>query len=624
MKIVIVEPKSSHIHVYSAVPIPRLGSVLLGTILRNLGHEVEVFIEDMAPVDFKKVLQADLVGISLLTSTAPRSYRMANIVRAAGIPVVLGGTHCTFMPDEGLDYADYVVRGEGEETIVELLEAMKNKSGFENILGLSWKRGEEKVHNADRPFLADLDVTPIPDFTLVRGNKYRPVTTIMTGRGCPFECTFCTVPQFNGRGFRTHSVERVLEDIRVQISTRNVRYVFFADDIFNLKKKRMFEILEGMIRQKTTMRWGAQVRHEISRDEEALKLMKRAGCERVYVGFESINPRTLEVFKKHETREDVVSAVQNFHNAGLSIHGMFVVGSDEDTAETIVETRRFCQEHDIDTVQFMILTPMPGTIDLTNYEKAGREILTKDWSIYDGHHVVHIPSKMTPYDLQIGAVKAMQEFYSLSGAIDRFIRGDWFNGVLRFVGHRLTRKWFKDEDNLAYLETLKEELYEKVAELGIEKPVRPKKSVVIAASEGMNSISSCLEVFFRELGVKVIHSKDNLLAAVGEGGKTIASGSIDLSKRVYEFLESLKGKTDLVVMSGGDAEDENNVKDKVLGARKLAQSINKTIKQLPQIIHLPADVKNIHMPATLTAIGLVYTDDLDRIRRACFKALATI
>src|SRR5512143_780867 len=137
-KVVFVQPSSSHLHVYSRLTIPRLGSVLLGTIMRDRGWDVKVYVEEIAPVDMGAVLSADIVGISTITSTAPPSYRLAATVRAAGIPVVLGGTHVSFLPDEVLDHAEFVVRGEGEVAFPELVEALERGRGFEGIQGLSY------------------------------------------------------------------------------------------------------------------------------------------------------------------------------------------------------------------------------------------------------------------------------------------------------------------------------------------------------------------------------------------------------------------------------------------------------------------------------------------------------
>src|SRR5574341_68847 len=411
-KAVIVEPSSTHLHVYSRLTIPRLGSVLLGTIMRNRGWDVKVFIEDIAPVDMGAVLAADIVGISGITSTAPPCYRLAARVRAAGIPVVLGGTHVSFLPDEGLDHADYVIRGEGEFAFPELVAALERRSGFDRILGLSYWRDGQKVHNPERPKLADLDVTPIPDFALVQGYGKRSIASVATSRGCPVPCTFCSVPGMYGSAFRTHSIGRVLAELKTHAGTP---YIFFADDIFTANRKRTKDLLGRMIAEGVTPQWGAQVRTETVDDDELLRLMRRSHCFNVFVGFESINPKTLKLFQKKQDLAKITRAIAKFHAQGIKIHGMFVVGSDEDDVETIYQTAQFARDNHIESVQLMILTPIPGSPDWTTlYSQGKKAILTTNWELYDGHHCVHQPRKISPYELQMAAMRATEQFYSRS------------------------------------------------------------------------------------------------------------------------------------------------------------------------------------------------------------------
>jgi radical SAM superfamily enzyme YgiQ (UPF0313 family) len=232
-KIVFVEPKSTHLHIYSRVCIPRIGSVLLGTIMRAKGYDVRVYIEDIQPPDMQEVLSADLVAISAITSTAPQSYRLADQVRAAGGIAVLGGTHVSFLPEEGLEHADFVVRGEGEFAFQELVDAIQAGHGLEQIKNLSHIVDGKVVNHPERPKIPNLDVNPIPDYKLIEGWKPGGVISVATSRGCPFSCTFCSVPGMYGHAFRTHSVERVLQELE---SHRGNAYTFFADDIFTANK----------------------------------------------------------------------------------------------------------------------------------------------------------------------------------------------------------------------------------------------------------------------------------------------------------------------------------------------------------------------------------------------------
>jgi len=151
-KLVFVEPKSTHLHIYSRVCIPRLGSVLLGTIMRAKGYDVRVFIEDIQAIDMNEVLSADLVAVSAITSTAPQSYKLADVARRAGAIVVMGGTHTSFMPEEGLQHADFIVRGEGEFAFQELVDAIQRGDGFDKIQNLTYRTDDGRlVNNAERP-----------------------------------------------------------------------------------------------------------------------------------------------------------------------------------------------------------------------------------------------------------------------------------------------------------------------------------------------------------------------------------------------------------------------------------------------------------------------------------------
>src|SRR5262245_49346611 len=255
--------------------------------MRSKGYDVRVYIEDIQDIDMKEVLSADLVGISAITSTAPQAYRLADKVREAGGIAVLGGTHTSFLPEEGLQHGDFVVRGEGEFAFQELVDAIQAGTSFEGIQNLSYLVDGRVVNNPERPKIPNLDVNPIPDYTLIEGWKQGGVISVATSRGCPFSCTFCSVPGMYGHAFRTHSIDRVLQELTLH---KGNLYTFFADDIFTANKKRVKELLRGMIDRNLTPEWGAQVRTETVDDPELLQMMRDANCFNVYVGFESINP----------------------------------------------------------------------------------------------------------------------------------------------------------------------------------------------------------------------------------------------------------------------------------------------------------------------------------------------
>jgi len=499
-KLVFVEPKSTHLHVYSKVCIPRLGSVLLGTIMRAKGYDVRVYIEDIHDLDMAEVLSADLVAISAITSTAPQSYRLADKVRETGAIAVMGGTHTSFLPEEGMQHADFIVRGEGEFAFQELVDAIQRGEGFDRIQNLTYRTSDGALaNNAERPKIPNLDVNPIPDYHLIEGWKPGGVISVATSRGCPFSCTFCSVPGMYGHAFRTHSIERVLQELQ---SHKGNMYTFFADDIFTANKKRCKELLRGMITRDLTPQWGAQVRTETVDDPELLQMMRDSNCFNVYVGFESINPRTLKLFQKKQDLAKIERSIERFHAHKIRIHGMFVVGSDEDDLETLDATATFARKHDIDSIQFMILTPIPGSPDWdTLYAKGDKYVINKNWSFYDGHHCVHQPRRMSPYELQTGAIKAMEKFYSWGGIFQKLAKRDVYYATIRYWGKKMLREWWKDDENKEYVEWLRGQLYGESAGAGDLGLVR---TVGVPALLLQEKIGQLLQRFLGELGVTVV------------------------------------------------------------------------------------------------------------------------
>lgn len=432
-----IEAMSPGAHIYSRTPLPRLGTILLATILQKKGYSSKAFIEDIAEPDWEELKTADIIGISSITSTAPRAFHLAKRYRSMGIPVVMGGPHPTFLPEESLRYADYVVRGEGEETLVELLEHLESGIPLDDIKGLSFRKGDAFVHNPDRPLVRDLDSAPIPDFTLVHNWGKRTYIPIATSRGCPFGCRFCSVIQMFGRAYRFKSMDRVMEEIREAASRK--AHVFFVDDNFAANRERTKALLRRIIAEGIIMEWSAQVRTDVAKDDELLSLMAQAGCFMVFVGFESINPRTLALYNKRQNLDDITECIRKLRKASIRIHGMFVFGGDTDDIETIRSTQKFARRLRIDSIQFMMLTPLPGTPVFRELMEQGRLIHT-DWAKYDAHHAVFEPKLMTAFELHTETLKAMAGFYSCGAILKNFLKGDLFYATVGIYGKRSLAK----------------------------------------------------------------------------------------------------------------------------------------------------------------------------------------
>lgn len=485
-----------------------MGTILLSTILKEKGYTSKVFIEDISEPDWEELKKADLIGISSITSTAPRAFQLARKFRALGIPIVMGGPHSTFLPEESLEYADYVVRGEGEETIVELIEHLESGKPLDTVRGLSFRKGDVVVHTPDRPLVQDLNSAPIPDFGVVHAWGKRPRIPIATSRGCPFGCRFCSVIQMFGRKYRFKSIDRVMEEIR-EVATKDT-HIFFVDDNFAADKRRTKSLLRRIIAEGMTIEWSAQVRTDIAKDDELLELMARAGCFMVYVGFESINPRTLSLYNKHQNLDDIVQCINKLHSASIHIHGMFVFGGDTDDIETIRSTEKFARRLNINSIQFMMLTPLPGTPVFDDLTEQGRIIHT-DWAKYDAHHAVFEPKLMTAFELHTETLKAMARFYSCGAILKSLLRFDLFCTALGIYGKRsLGRLKTPSKEYLRELKNMVSAKFdEKTGQLR-EYFLTKRKAVTIVLNritdEGIES--EFFRTFFEKIGKTLVISSD--------------------------------------------------------------------------------------------------------------------
>ncbi|HHN46253.1 MAG TPA: radical SAM protein, partial [Planctomycetes bacterium] len=333
--------------------------------------------------------------------------------------------------------------GEGERSIIPLADALAGKIPLSDVPGIAFMDGGKMVKTPPVQPVMDLDELPSIDFSLLEGGLQRgffsTVVPVMTSRGCPFNCSFCAVTKMFGHRYRFRSPAKVIEDL-MRVPSDSPQHVFFYDDHFTVHKERTAEIMERMRSEGFRFTWSAQVRTELGRDAKLLKLMKKAGLETVYVGLESINPETLKAYNKQQTVEQMQDSLKAFHRAGVRVHGMFVFGSDEDTVETIRQTVRFARRTRLESLQFMVLTPLPGSDFYQRVEAEGR-LATKYWALFDGHHVTYEPRRMTPYELQTETFKAMRDFYSLWDCSKSLLKMKFVDAAIRFYARDLVKTW---------------------------------------------------------------------------------------------------------------------------------------------------------------------------------------
>ena len=440
-KILFIEPKAPGLHIFSGVRIPRLGAIILATIARQCGWESEVIFEEAYQLHRRNLPEADLVGISTITSTASRAYQLADAYRNQNIPVIMGGAHVTFMAEEALNHCDFVIRGEGEHAFREFLKAFSGDRDYEAVPNLSYTSNGKACHNPVAVSPETLDDIPTPDFSTIK--KYfiprsLRVIPVETSRGCPFKCSFCSVSRIFGRKVRFRQIDDVIKNLEDQVP-RGCG-VFFVDDNFTAHPAHTKLLMRAMIEKKLKIAWSAQVRVESAMDQELLNLMYKAGCRSVYIGIETINDETLARVEKKQTVEQVSEGIKNFRKSGIKVHGMFILGFDEDDRKTAKETVKYAKNIGLNSVQFLILTPLPGTPVYLSLVR-NKRILTGDWHYYDAHHVVFRPKLVQPFDLQKMQIWSHKKFYSLGQQLKHLTSLDFTKLLIAIYASKMNIKW---------------------------------------------------------------------------------------------------------------------------------------------------------------------------------------
>ncbi|WP_236909378.1 B12-binding domain-containing radical SAM protein [Clostridium sp. Cult3] len=397
------------------------GPLILGSILKREGHEVEVYEELYKDLEPENIDDADVICIYTMTSNAPRAYELANIFkREYKKRVIIGGMHASALPEEALRYADQVVVGEAETVIVDLIEG--------NI--------KEKIVYA--PPVEDLDSIPFPDYSVLKTPCQ--VANLMTSRGCPFSCIFCTTSRMF-YPYRYRSPDNVIEELEMY-KEMGFEYVNFEDDNFTANRERAKKILTKMIQNdlvfNETFFFG---RTDLAKDEELLALLRDAHLNRVLIGIESLNQESLDYIDKKQKKEDIEYCGEMLEKYKIRLIASIVLGLDYDTKEDIRKAVKFSKKINAYQLQPAILTPYPGTPLYEQFEKEDR-LLIKDWQYYDMMNVVFEPKNMSPWELEFEFFKAVNEFYNFSGAMKIFkIFG--FEAGMRRLGLWIASKFGK-------------------------------------------------------------------------------------------------------------------------------------------------------------------------------------
>jgi radical SAM superfamily enzyme YgiQ (UPF0313 family) len=474
MFIVGIEPKAPGMHIFSQSQMPRLGLPLLLTMARQLGHQTIIYCEDIAPINWEDIRRADMILISSLTSTAPRAYFLIKKIKDEvnrKATILMGGPHVTFLPEEALkNGADYVFRHEADESFVSFLEWWKSGRDARRLLdihGLSFMMAGE-YHHTPNPRRVNLDLLPTPDLDLIHGYDKPGAIPLITSRGCPHDCDFCSEIAMFGRAYRFRSEQKVLEDIKYYNSRYGKIGIFIADDNLGANKARLERLCNRIIENRLVRSFSGQIRLDLARQPEMLALLSRAGFERAYIGYESTNPETLEAAGKKLSADDMADYTKIIHHYGIEIHAMWVLGFDTDSLDTVKQNIRASINWQLETSQFLILVPIPGSALYERFKKENR-IFNNDWSKYDGHHVTFYPAKMNPRQLQIAVMmEAMPKLYNYWQTMKIFTYDNWRTALSSFT----FRNWHPIRRTKNSLLTLVVRIWGRRVSVKMRKPIQ--------------------------------------------------------------------------------------------------------------------------------------------------------
>jgi len=398
-------------------------TTLAALIPSDLPVDVQLIDEGVADVPLN--LEADLVGLTVITGTAVRAYLLADHFRSRGIAVVLGGPHVTLIPEDAQPHADAIVVGYAEDTWPELLR--------------DFASGEIKPRYNQSPGL-EIGGRPFPRRDLLPSSHFLTNNVFEATRGCVHSCDFCVVPTAWGRKPFHKPVGEVIADIR----QHGARKLIFID--LNLVAHRGYalELFAALIPLK--LQWYGLATVLLADDPELLGLCGRSGCRGLLMGLESISPTNLrQNHKGFNSPEHYGRVVQRLHEHGIALQGCFVFGLDDDEPDIFLKTAEFAVQAHIDLPRFAVVTPFPNTALYKRLEAEGR-ILTKNWELYDAQHVVFRPKKMSIQELQQGVEAAWKHAYSFRSIARRIWHSPapWTvklgtNLGYRFYAHNLSR-----------------------------------------------------------------------------------------------------------------------------------------------------------------------------------------
>jgi anaerobic magnesium-protoporphyrin IX monomethyl ester cyclase len=429
VKVLLVKPPSMSDHIQ-----PPVGLAYLAGAIQ---HEHSAAILDMLKThmtdeEFRHYVrsgQFEVVGFQCYTQELQSVATLAALVKSVSkdIITIAGGPHPTLLPGETMTYCssvmDYLLRGEGDVTFPLFLECLKNnRENVEKVSGLVWKQKDRVIENAPHEFVKDLNALPLPAWELIQPQTYPPaqhgaffkqfpIAPIITTRGCPFACKFCSAPILSGRHVRFHDPDKIINEIRLLHSQYGIREIHIIDDNFTINRSHANAVLTKIIEAKLdiSIAFPNGIRVETV-DGELLDLMKRSGAYLISLGIESGSDRILQLMNKKLKVAATEEKVTMIHNAGLDVAGFFVIGFPGDTKEDIEKTIKFSLKLPLIRANYFDFLPLPGTPIYYELQEKG-ELAKIDWKQFHFMTAPYAPQGMTRKELRTYQREAFLRFY---------------------------------------------------------------------------------------------------------------------------------------------------------------------------------------------------------------------
>lgn len=421
MRVLLINPPSTGVYSVFGVNLPPMGLLYLAACLEREGHEVRVKDLQVEPAGLTAddLRRADLVGITSDTTRIEKAQKIAAWAASLGKPVVMGGPHPQFVADAILrdGSVKFIVKGEGEISLTRLAAEIGCNGDPSGVSGIIFRDGD-RIVDTGKPIPPDVELLPFPARHLVDLKRYSatmsgiPLTPVVTSRGCPGGCSFCSSSSFFGRGWRSRSPESVLAELEEVCHRHGYRGIAFVDDNFSLDPERVVDICSGIRARGLDIKfWNFSRIDTIVRNPAMVQAMAAAGSTVVYLGIESAGADTLATLGKRGQAGETEAAVSLLQDNGIEVYGSYIIGHLNERRADVERTIDLAVRLNTNTAQFSILTPYPGT---ALYEQVKDRIFVKRWKFYDALHLVFRHPHINRHLLQLLLFKAYIRFYRRS------------------------------------------------------------------------------------------------------------------------------------------------------------------------------------------------------------------